>query len=300
MKKLIVVLFLSIITDGLFAQDYAFKVLVNKGKNEVKVGNTWHALKVGLSLGKNDELKIAENAYVGLVHVTGKPLELKAAEKIKVSDLQARIKNEKSVAAKYTDFILSSNSTPKSNLNATGAVHRGPKDIPIYIPVPKELAGVYGPTIIINWSNEDLKGPFDVTVSTLFGDELLKTKTTENHVTVDLNSRDFQKEERMTIKVVSKPDGKESREQCMINRLSKTEHDRITKLLNAELGEKAREESPISKLILAGFFEDQNLLIDAATAYQQAIALEPEVQQFKDYYNNFLLRTQLKARPEKK
>ena len=300
MKKLIVVLFLSIITHGLFAQEYAFKVLVNKGRNEVKVGNTWQALKVGLSLSKNDELKIAENSYVGLVHATGKPLELKSAEKIKVADLLVRIKNDKSVVTKYTDFILSSNSKPKTNLNATGAVHRGPKDIPIYIPVPNELAVVYGPTLIINWNAEDLKGPFIVTVNTLFGDELLKTETKEDHVTIDLNGRDFQKEDNMTIKVVSKTDGKESREQCMIKRLSKSEHERISKLLHAELGDKAGEELPLSKLILAAFFEQQNLLIDAATAHQQAIKLAPEVQQYKDYYNAFLLRTQLKAGPDKK
>jgi len=300
MKKLIVVLFLSIITDGLLAQEYAFKVLVNKGKNEVKIGNTWQALKVGLSLGKNDELKIVENSYVGLVHATGKPLELKTAEKIKVADLLGRIKNDKSVVTKYTEFILSSNSAPKNNLNATGAVHRGPKEIPIYIPVPNNLTVVYGPTVILNWNNEGMQGPFIVTITNLFGDELLKTQTTENNVVVDLNSRNFQREDNMTIKVVSKADGKESRDQCMIKRFSKSDQDRIAKLMQDELGDKAKEDSPLSKLILAGFFEQHNLFIDAATAYQQAIKLAPEVQQFKDYYNDFLLRTGLKGQPEEK
>jgi hypothetical protein len=52
------------------AQEYAFKVLVNKGKNELKSGGTWQQLKVGSSLKSEDELKVSENSYLGLVHVT--------------------------------------------------------------------------------------------------------------------------------------------------------------------------------------------------------------------------------------
>jgi hypothetical protein len=49
----------------LFAQEYAFKVLANKGTNEVKSGDSWQALKTGASLKKGDELKVSENSYIG-------------------------------------------------------------------------------------------------------------------------------------------------------------------------------------------------------------------------------------------
>src|SRR5687767_6116591 len=62
-------------TPFVFAQDYAFKVLANKGSNEVKSGETWQPLKTGSSLKKGDEVKLATNAYIGLVHATGKPME---------------------------------------------------------------------------------------------------------------------------------------------------------------------------------------------------------------------------------
>jgi hypothetical protein len=72
-------------------QDYAFKVLANKGVNEVKSGDSWQPLKTGASLKAGDELKIADNAYLGLVHVSGKPMEVKQSGNYKVADLAAKV-----------------------------------------------------------------------------------------------------------------------------------------------------------------------------------------------------------------
>src|SRR5258705_11443427 len=87
------------------AQDeYAFRVLANKGANEVKSGDTWHPLKTGAQLKAGDELKISENASVGLVSKFGKPLEVKEAKIHKVADLLTKIKaSNQSVLNKYTD-----------------------------------------------------------------------------------------------------------------------------------------------------------------------------------------------------
>src|SRR5258708_876482 len=74
------------------AQDeYAFRVLANKGANEVKSGDTWQPLKTGAQLKIGDVLKISENASVGLVHKTGRPLEVKEAKTYKVADLVDKV-----------------------------------------------------------------------------------------------------------------------------------------------------------------------------------------------------------------
>lgn len=84
MKKsgilVVVGIFLSGIAVG--QADYAFKVLANKGSNEVKSGDAWQAVKTGDRLKSTDEIKVAENSYVALVHVKGKPIELKEAKNI--------------------------------------------------------------------------------------------------------------------------------------------------------------------------------------------------------------------------
>src|SRR5688572_30895252 len=129
---LIVALF--VVAGQLSAQDYTFRVLVNKGKNELKSGETWQQVKVGSSLQSHDELRVAENSYVGLVHKTGKPLELKQSGKYKVMDLAAKVTGGENVLNKYTDFILSKNTGPKTNLTATGAVTRGDGFIQVHLP----------------------------------------------------------------------------------------------------------------------------------------------------------------------
>jgi hypothetical protein len=110
-----------IISTLAIGQDYAFKVLANKGNNEVKSGETWQPLKTGASLKSGDELKLADNSYLGLIHATGKPIEIKKAGNYKVTDLAAQVGGGSSVLNKYTDFILSSNAEEKKNrLSATG------------------------------------------------------------------------------------------------------------------------------------------------------------------------------------
>src|SRR5437879_13646783 len=89
------------------AQDeYAFRVLANKGANQVKSGDAWQPLKTGAQLKLGDELKISENASVGLVSKLGKPLEVKEAKVYKIAELMSKIGSEASVLNKYTSFIL--------------------------------------------------------------------------------------------------------------------------------------------------------------------------------------------------
>src|SRR5258708_24537157 len=137
--------FLLLTASG-YSQDYAFKVLANKGANEYKSGDGWQSVRTGASLKSGDELKVSENAYLGLVHASGKPLELKKAGSYKVADLAASVSGGTSVLNKYTDFILSSNSAEakKNRLSATGAVHRGEAALlTVFLPPPQN-ASIYG------------------------------------------------------------------------------------------------------------------------------------------------------------
>jgi hypothetical protein len=148
-----------------FAQDYAFKVLASKGSNEVKAGGDWAPLKTGATLRSGDELKLSENAYLGLVHAKGKPMELKLAGVYKVTELAAKVGTGTSVLNKYTDFILSSNSpeAKKNRLSATGAVDRGDSYAIKLILPDNQSSGIYNNTAIINWEGAKV-APYIVTL----------------------------------------------------------------------------------------------------------------------------------------
>lgn len=72
--------------------------------------------------------------------------------------------------------------------------------------------------------------------------------------------------------------------------MNASSRDAVTKSLT-ELMTEVSEPTAINKFILAGFYEENNLLIDAISAYEQAIKLEPS---YKEFYEEFLLRHGLK------
>jgi hypothetical protein len=274
-------------------QDYAFKVLVNKGKNEVKSGANWEPVKVGTSLKSADELKVSDNAYVGLIHVTGKPLELKSAGKYKVTDLSAKVGTGASVLNKYTDFILSSSAQKKgNNLAATGAVHRGVDNIKVYL--PRSSSYVYSDTIFIEWEKDKaIAPPYVVTFTSLFGDELGKVETSDYSISLNLNDAKFANENDIMVKVASKKDRKES-EIHTLRKFSRSDKEKVGAAFS-EVQAQTADNTALNSLIRAGFFEQNKLLPDAASAYQKAIRLEPGVQAYQEAYEAFLLRTGIKV-----
>jgi hypothetical protein len=297
--KLTLIFGFFLINSLVLGQGYAFKVLANKGTNEVKSGDTWAPLKTGASLQKGDELKLAENGYIGLVHVTGKPKEVKksSAPTIKIDDLDKEIgAGGTSVISKYTDFILSSNSAEakKNRLSATGAVHRAVEDTPIKLMLPEnQHSGIYNNVAVISWDGSKVDGPYVVVIKNMFEDQLAKAETPETSLQIDLSDPRFANASAILVEVSSKSDPKLLSKQHMIKKLAPIEQDKVKTSLNEIIGH-VSEQTALNKLILAGFYEENNLFIDAIAAYEDAIKLAPDVSDYKDAYEEFLLRHGLK------
>lgn len=292
--KIIAILGFFLITFLASAQEYTFRVLANKGANEVKSGSSWQPVKTGAQLKKGDELKISENASVGLVHVTGKPLEVKQAGSYKVDDLSAKIGNGSSVLNKYTDFILSSNSAEakKNRLSATGAVHRGLEDIKVFLP-ENQYAEIFNNIAVINWESSKGGAPYIVSVKNMFDEELSKIETPENSAQIDLSDPKFANETAVLVEVKSKGDGKSKSEQHLIKKLAPARYDAVKKQLSEEAADLS-EETAFNKYLLASVYEEKKLFIDAITCYEQAIKMDPGNPTYKEGYDEFLLRNKLK------
>lgn len=294
--RMLTFIFALLASSSLVAQDYAFKVLANKGTNEVKSGEAWQPLKTGASLRENDEVKLSDNAYIGLVHKSGKPMELKQAGTHKISDLNAKVGKGSSVLNKYTDFILSSNSAEakKNRLSATGAVHRAAESSAIKLLLPEnQHSDIYNTVAIINWDGSKVAGPYVITLRNLFDDELAKIETPETSLQIDLSDPKFVKENAVLVEVASKADTKQASKQHLIKKLLPTDQEKVKNSLSEIMGE-VQESTALNKLILAGFYEENNLFIDAITAYEDAIKLAPDVPSYKEAYEEFLLRHGLK------
>jgi hypothetical protein len=291
-RKLTMSLVFAIICSFAFAQDYAFKVMANKGSNEIKSGDAWQPIKTGASLKSTDELRLADNAYIGLIHASGKPLELKQAGNYKVAELASSISGGSSALNKYTDFILSSNADEKKNkLSATGAVHRAAESSAIKVMLPEnQYSGVYNNEVVINWDGSKVAAPYIVTVRNIFEDVLDKVETSETRLRLDLAQPKFSEFNAVLVEISSKADSKQNSKHYVIKKLSTADHQNVNKLLDDIMGE-VSEQTALNSFILAGFYESQGLLIDAITAYEHAVKIEPA---YMDDYDNFLIRNGLK------
>lgn len=299
-SRILVLIGFCLISFISYGQDYAFRVLANKGANEVKSGDSWQPLKTGAQLKLGDELKISDNSSVGLVHKSGKPLEVKQAKTYTVAELDQKVgAGGTSVLNKYTDFILSSNSAEakKNRLSATGAVHRGLEDIKVFLPENKN-AEIFNSTAMINWESKG-SGPFIVSVKDMFDDELKRIETPETSAQIDINDPKFVDEKgvplnAVLIEVKSKTDGKSKSEAHVIKKLSPIRYEEVKKELSVEAAN-LTEETAFNKYLLASIYEEKKLFIDAITCYEQAMKMDPGNPTYKDGYEEFLLRTKLKS-----
>lgn len=290
--KVFFLLALLMVSAVVSAQEYAFKVLANKGKNEVKSGTDWQPLKTGATLYASDEVKLSDNAYIGLVHSTGKPVEVKESGVYKVSTLEDKVPQGSSVLNKYTDFILSSTAEAKKNrLSATGAVSREVAKgsaIKVFLP---ENSPLFSKKVIVNWEDRPNGAPYIVTVMNMFEDVLEKIESPEASFELDLSTAKFAQETAILIEVTSKTDQGSVSKRHVIKKMSAADLEKISAALQNISGE-IKEETAVNKLILAGFYENNNLLADAILAYEQALKLEPEA--YTEAYDDFLTRNNLK------
>jgi hypothetical protein len=296
MKSLISLISCSLLLVGatVYGQGYTFKVLANKGSNEVKSGEEWKPLKTGASLKEGDELKISDNAYLGLVHSSGKTLELKSAGNHKVVELASKINvGGSNVASKYADFVLSKMSAEgkKNRLSATGAVHRAAVNAGINIYMPNSVE-VFNDQALIEWGVLTGDKTYEVTVVNMFGDELLKTETTDATYKIDLKDEKLINEAALLVTVGVKGQQDMKSEEVAIKRLPSDKSDLVQQNLTELMGA-VDTATALNNYILAGFYEENRLLLDALFYYEEAKRLAPGVESYEEAYEEFLFRNGL-------
>jgi len=273
-------------------QGYTFKVLANKGANKViKSGSKQEtALKTGATLGTGDMLVTSAGTYVGLMHKSGKTIEIRKVGTFAVTDLEKKVKTgSSSVASRYGNWVLSKLEDKKSGnyrsrLKATGAVSRAIGDGSIDVMIP-EGSKIIGDKMAIVWEEESKETTWVVTIRNLYDDVIFEKETKQTKILVDLSVDDLADAEIYLITVKDKNNPNSISHQKDIERVTDGE---LLALVNAFKAEVA-DDSPLSKLIYASFYEENGLLLDAMTKYEEAIAMSPDVPDFKEIYDLFLL-----------
>ena len=294
------------------AQGYTFRVLANKGQNKVmKAGSsTAVPLKTGATLNGDDQLIASEGAYIGLMHKTGKTLEVRTAGTKKVSELEKKVSTKTtSVTSRYAQFLankMNEKEKPgyRSRLNATGAAKRalgGDEVIQVLIPVDAEESIAIGDNAIVSWDTPVgmEENTFIVTVKNIFDEEILKEEVTGNLIDLDFTSEKMQNEENLYIIKVAAKENMDvtSGEGLAIRRLTGEEASEYQEGLES-LKTEVPEDSPLSKVIFASYYEEKGLIVDALTAIEEAIKMNPEVDDFKVLKKDIIERNGIKVYEE--
>ena len=291
------------------AQGYTFRVLANKGQNKVKKegSSTPIALKTGATLSSGDELIASQGAYIGLMHRTGKTLEVRTPGTKKVTDLEKLVSTKtSSVSSRYANYLANKmNEKEKPNyrarLNATGAVSRAlAGDETIQVLVPSDEANVIGDNAIVSWDTpEGMEvNTFIVTVKNIFDEEIMKEEVTGNSIKLDFTSEQMQNEEGLYIvKVAAKENTDVTSGDIGIKKLSGDDVSQYQEGLTSLQAELA-EDSPLNQVIYASFYEENGLIVDALTAIEQAIEMNPDIEDFQILRKDIIERNGIKVYKE--
>lgn len=290
-----------------YGQDYTFKVLANKGANQVKKAGAADAvpLKTGSTLQETDQLIVVEGSYIGLMHKSGKTIEVRDAGTSKVADLEKKVAvKSESVSSKYAQFIASKMAddgtvTLAQRMNATGAVSRAAGGTAIDVILPQSNSiDVLGSTAVINWLAPPAAGQgaiYEVKIMDIFDEVIFTDETAKTQITLDFEDESMANESGLYIFSVKLKDNNEVVSgKFGIKRVADGEMTEVVKNYEGLQSEINESESPLNKLIYASFFEENGLILDALTKYEEAIKLSPDVADFQELYEAFKFNNGLK------
>ncbi len=286
---------LLLISSVAFSQDYVFKILTNsKGENTYKTSSSdWTPLKTGTKLNSGDEIKTTGDCYVVLLSSNGKLLELKEPKDYKVDELKSQVGGgDDGVISKYADFVMSKMSADSKEENrkkyasVTGATQRGFSQIKFFM---ASSANIYNSIAIIRWKAQDDATDYEISLMDWFGEPLMVAETSDSFYQIDFTDEKLKDLEMVIVNVSVKGEEETSSGDYAIQ-LVNTEDSKEYSVELETLKSSLDENLPISNLILAEFYEQNDLLLDALTSYERAIQDAPEIDYFKEAYREFLMR----------
>lgn len=318
LKKTTLMLAFFLVALVAYGQDEIFKVLASKG--DVKLKATQKKLWGGSSLKKTDEIVIGSDSYIGLMHSSGRTVELKQPGTYKVSDLARKADVAGSTTtSKYVSYVASEmtkadkrdiNQNHRKYMAMTGAVERAKPSANLAFFVheptakPQDLK-VFGDKIIIHLYKNPIaefsavNKTYVVRVLDMKNKIVMEKQAVANDAGEALVEIDFSKFAQDGNTFIIEPSVKEitakDRELYTISIVRKgEEYERVKKAI-AEL----QDNTALSKIVEAGIFEQEGFYLDALTSYEKAIAMEPNVDAFRVAYEDFLVRNRMKLYKDK-
>jgi len=279
------------------AQELVFQTLATKGTCMVQRGSNpdkYENIQTGTKLFADDKLIITgDESYLGLVSVTGKALELAKGGVYDVNTLNGALASKtSSVAEKYVDFLMQDMSkaddATNANMKFTGSVERALGDNSIQLFLPKE-SKIVKEAALLKWYPKENQDGYVVNVVNMFEESILKEETESTELSVDFSALPLESNETYLVHVssASSPGYKSGVVSLYIPEDSKVKTiSEEVKTIQSE----TPEGSAIQEMVLAKYYEENELYVNAIPHFENAIELQPRVDRYKEAYNTFLFK----------
>lgn len=297
---------LALLTIGLafcvagVAQEVAFKTLAAKGTCMVQRASNsdeYVSVKTGVRIFPGDKIIITgDNAYIGLVSDAGKTVEISKSGVYNADDLSAGlVQADASLAEKYVKFLMDdmskSDESIARNMEFTGSVERSIENSDIVVFLPETTKIVSNEASVIWFPKSDF-GQYTLEIKNLFDEVVYTQSTKDTRVAIDFSTIDLNEGEIYKLQI--KADGGSS----SIVTLHVPESGEM-ETYTADLGAlSSNDKTAIQKMVLATYCEKNGLYLNAIPYYEDAIMMEPDIQEFKRAYNSFLYSVGLESAME--
>jgi len=297
------------------AQDYTFKVVSKKGSAVVN----GEELKIGSKIQGGAKIVVGDGALLNIAHNNGKSVNISKPGSYSVDDLAKGCSSQaNSLTSKYADFVLKeltsgdNGGVGAKNMKKPGSVTRAvtgadvsPLDIMSAEVKSKSIPGQPitlrcfvndGEKVLEKLDESEIKS-YTFVISD-FGGKVRETiETKEPSVTIDINSEKYQGLMGNAIKyyVYANNDPKKASVEYVIEVMTPAKSASIRE----DVAMLSEDNSALGKLILARYFEDQGLYANAMYAYEEAVKMSEEDEQYKSMYQAFLDRNYLSKKGKK-
>jgi hypothetical protein len=290
-SRVCIILFLSltVLSSGrTFAQSsFVFKVLGVSGTVKKQTSEGLVALTIGSKLN-SDESIVIESGYCGLMHNSGKGMELKSPGSYSVNDLSQNFKagaRKGKVSEKYVNYVMGQltkdeaediNSNHRKYMEVTGSVERTSTNYRIKL-IALNSNEVLGKSYTLNWTSNVKDAEYLLEVSNLFNEVVFTAKTKENSAAVDFGPLFYRHGKNLIVSVrVTGKQGIKSREYTF---------KQASENVVADLG-LSNEKNSVSYMVNGMICEEHNLFMDALAFYREASTSENAVEGYKTAYQN--------------
>ncbi|MCS6809210.1 MAG: hypothetical protein RML40_07415 [Bacteroidota bacterium] len=270
--------------------DEVFKVIACKGK--ITLERTKKPLSVGLGLNSADQLRLEGPVYLGLVHKSGKAVEIRNQGIVNVKDILPP-PGKASGMDKLVGFVVNAVKGAEEGKNIKSASVEMSINVNKIRLISPRTTKTIDDEMTFTWhgSVDGKPATYLFTITDANQNVRYKKELTETQITVNLKALNLEKDRCYYWSVTQTNAQVPSIESYCLFLVNDAEATSLNNQLQLLRQDQNVPPTALDKLMLGAFYEQNGLTYRAMSAYKEAAAMGSDVEIFTDSYREFLRRT---------